>query len=48
VVPVACILKLSKEFIEKMGGKIWVESAENKGSVFKFSIPVGKVCEITV
>jgi PAS domain S-box-containing protein len=35
-------LKLSKEFIEKMGGKIWVESAENIGSEFKFSIPVGE------
>jgi PAS domain S-box-containing protein len=33
-------LKLSKEFVEKQGGKIWVESTENQGSVFKFSIPV--------
>ena len=33
-------LKLSKEFVEKLGGKIWVESIENTGSEFKFSIPV--------
>jgi signal transduction histidine kinase len=32
-------LKLSKEFVEKLGGRIWVESVENKGSEFRFSIP---------
>ncbi len=32
-------LKLCKEFVEKMNGKIWVESIENKGSEFIFSIP---------
>ena len=32
-------LKLSKEFMEKLNGKIWVESAIDKGSVFSFSIP---------
>jgi PAS domain S-box-containing protein len=36
-------LKLSKEFVEKLGGKIWVESAENKGSEFIFSVPLNKV-----
>jgi signal transduction histidine kinase len=35
-------LKLCKEFAEKLGGRIWVESTVNKGSEFKFAIPANK------
>ena len=35
-------LSISKAYIEMLGGKIWVESEEGKGSGFYFTIPCNK------
>ncbi len=32
-------LILCKDFVEKHGGKLWVESEEGKGSTFRFTLP---------
>lgn len=36
-------LVISKSLVEKMGGKIWVESEEKKGSCFSFTIDVEQI-----
>lgn len=36
-------LLLVKGFLEKNGGKVWVESAEGKGASFYFTLPVNKL-----
>ena len=35
-------LNLCREFVTENGGRIWMESEENKGSVFYFSLSAGK------
>jgi signal transduction histidine kinase len=33
-------LSISKKFVERLGGRIWVESELGKGSRFMFSVPL--------
>jgi signal transduction histidine kinase len=36
-------LILCRDFVEKNGGTIWVESNEGKGSVFYFTVPTKRI-----
>ncbi|MEI6061615.1 MAG: response regulator, partial [Bacteroidota bacterium] len=38
-------LSISKAYVEMLGGKIWLQSEENIGSVFYFTIPFYSVAE---
>jgi signal transduction histidine kinase len=37
-------LVLCHELVIKLGGKLWIDSVEGKGSTFSFTIPVTEIC----
>lgn len=39
-------LYISSEIVKRLGGKIWVNSVEGKGSIFCFSLPVEQVTNV--
>jgi len=39
-------LTLTRQFVETMGGRIWVESEHGKGSRFTFTLPLARVSEL--
>jgi len=36
-------LVLCKDFIDRLGGKIWVKNIPNNGSTFTFSLPLQQI-----
>jgi len=41
-------LTICKDFIEKHGGKLWIESEEKKGSTFTFTLPAKPYSEFNI